>query len=106
MAHRPRPYRPFGQTATRHSGPRPEWRRLYGRRWNKYTKSFLALHPLCVYCALRNRDEPATVVDHVIPHKGDVTLFWDVDNHQALCKRCHDRKTVLTDGGFGRNTSR
>ena len=36
---------------------------------------------------------PATVVDHVIPHRGDQKLFWDEDNWQALCKSCHDRKT-------------
>jgi 5-methylcytosine-specific restriction protein A len=43
----------------------------------------------------------ATVVDHVIPHRGDVELFWKPGNHQALCKACHDRKTVLEDGGLG-----
>jgi 5-methylcytosine-specific restriction protein A len=28
-------------------------------------------------------------------------LFLDPANHQSLCKRCHDRKTRLEDGGFG-----
>ena len=32
----------------------------------------------------------ATVVDHIIPHKGDSDLFWDESNWQSLCKRCHD----------------
>ena len=27
---------------------------------------------------------PATVVDHVIPHRGDQKLFWDEDNWQAV----------------------
>lgn len=105
MANRPRPFRPFGVSPIRHSGPRPEWRRLYGRRWNAYTKSFLAMNPLCRYCTANQRDEPASVVDHITPHKGDAVLFWDPDNHQPLCKRCHDRKTATVDGGFGRNTS-
>jgi len=33
---------------------------------------------------------PATVVDHIIPHKGDDKLFWDQTNWQPLCKECHD----------------
>lgn len=33
---------------------------------------------------------PATVVDHITPHKGDSDLFWQASNHQALCKHCHD----------------
>lgn len=32
----------------------------------------------------------ATVVDHIVPHRGDMKLFWDRDNWQALCKACHD----------------
>ncbi|WP_304879789.1 HNH endonuclease [uncultured Parasutterella sp.] len=32
-------------------------------------------------------------------------MFWDESNWQALCKRCHDRKTAAEDGGFG-NTNR
>lgn len=34
--------------------------------------------------------EPATVVDHIKPHKGDSQLFWDQDNWQSLCKTHHD----------------
>lgn len=32
----------------------------------------------------------ATVVDHIVPHKGDQTLFWNEANWQPLCKLCHD----------------
>lgn len=44
----------------------------------------------------------AEVVDHKIPHGGDMVLFWDRNNWQALAKACHDRKTATRDGGFGR----
>lgn len=44
----------------------------------------------------------ATVVDHKIPHKGDMRLFWDRNNWQAMAKVCHDRKTAQEDGAFGR----
>ena len=47
---------------------------------------------------------PATVVDHIIPHKGDMDIFWDEDNWQPLCKRCHDQKTATENGGFGNRT--
>ncbi|WP_456297628.1 HNH endonuclease signature motif containing protein [Kineothrix alysoides] len=39
----------------------------------------------------------ATVVDHVIPHRGDPILFWDKRNWQPLCKTCHDKKTWNED---------
>lgn len=64
--------------------------RGYGYRWQQYRLRFLAEHPLCVMCKQAGRVEAATVVDHIEPHKGDDALFWDTDNHQALCKRCHD----------------
>jgi len=44
------------------------------------------------------RVAPATVVDHIEPHKGDEELFYDINNLQSLCKSCHDRKTAKEDG--------
>jgi len=43
----------------------------------------------------------ATDVDHIVPHCGDMALFWDVLNWQPLCEACHGRKTAREDGGFG-----
>jgi 5-methylcytosine-specific restriction protein A len=37
--------------------------------------------------------EPAVIVDHIQPHRGDPGLFWAQSNWQSLCKPCHDRKT-------------
>lgn len=67
--------------------------RGYDSRWRKARAAFLQRNPLCNECMKHGRLTPATVVDHVIPHRGDQKLFWDEDNWQALCKRCHDRKT-------------
>jgi 5-methylcytosine-specific restriction protein A len=61
--------------------------------------AFLRRHPLCAIC-----HEPTSVLDHVKPHRGDPTLFWDQDNWQALCVACHGRKTApetLAAGGRG-----
>lgn len=62
---------------------------------------FLRRNPLCVECEKQGRLVPATVVDHVIPHKGDYEKFWNESNWQALCKSCHDRKTAREDGRWG-----
>ncbi len=46
--------------------------------------------PLCTMCMVAEVIEPATVVDHVKPHRGDEALFWDRANLQPLCKYHHD----------------
>lgn len=76
--------------------------RGYDSRWQKASKTYLRSHPLCVTHQRDGVDEVATVVDHIVPHRGDQVLFWDRSNWQALCKTCHDRKTSTEDGGFGR----
>jgi 5-methylcytosine-specific restriction protein A len=43
---------------------------------------------------------PATIVDHVVPHRGDQRLFWDQGNWAPACKSCHDRKTAR-EGRWG-----
>lgn len=77
------------------------YQRGYDSRWAKARKAYLTAHPLCVECLKSGTITPATDVDHIIPHKGDKTLFWDEKNWQALCHECHSRKTASEDGGFG-----
>ena len=69
----------------------------YNRRWQRARKVFLAAHPLCVRCQQNGRFVKATVVDHIVPHRGDQKLFWDQNNWQSLCKSCHDKKTLTED---------
>jgi len=78
--------------------PQPEHRDLasrgmYGKKWRQARLRYLKKHPLCKLCYEAHRIEQATVVDHIVPHRGDVKLFWDRDNWMSLCKVCHDRKT-------------
>ncbi len=75
----------------------------YDKRWQRYRLTYLQEHPLCECeeCKKLGRSLPATVIDHKIAHKGDPVLFWDPNNHQAMAKRCHDKKTAREDGGFG-----
>lgn len=78
--------------------------RGYGPRWRRERLLFLKQHPLCecTECKATGAIEAATVVDHIVPHKGNYNLFWNKDNWQAMTKQHHDRKTASEDGGFGR----
>lgn len=51
-------------------------------------------------CAQINRDTPALIVDHIIPHKDDPRLFWDRSNLQALCATCHGVKRRQDHGNL------
>lgn len=74
--------------------------RGYGGKWQKARAAFLAEHPLCRMCDENGFVMAARVVDHIIPHKGDMKLFWSRSNWQALCKPCHDgEKQRIERGG-------
>lgn len=77
--------------------------RGYDRAWEQVRARFLA-HPgnrFCRRCAARGEQVLATDVDHIVSiRRGGSRLDWA--NLQPLCARCHGRKTVRQDGGFGR----
>lgn len=73
--------------------------RGYNHQWRASRLAFLAKNPLCVHCLAEGITTLANVVDHIIPHKGNQTLFWDMSNWQALCTPCHNRKTAKEDMG-------
>lgn len=67
------------------------YRKLYkSSAWLKGRLVFLAQNPLCKRCFDAKRTTPATVVHHVKPHKGDLTLFFDWRNWEPICAPCHD----------------
>jgi 5-methylcytosine-specific restriction protein A len=69
------------------------YNRGYNRKWHQARVAYLRKHPLCVKCSTDAHPVLSTVVDHIVPHRGDRALFWNSANWQTLCKRCHDRKT-------------
>ncbi len=72
---------------------RPPWKdRLYGWRWKRKARQHLREHPLCATCEAQGKAVAATVVDHVIPHKGNEAAFWGGEL-QSLCTRHHNEKT-------------
>lgn len=74
--------------------------RGYGHAWRKARESFLRKHPLCRMHADMGRVVEAVVVDHIVPHRGDMVLFWDSGNWQSLCVTCHSSiKQRIEAGG-------
>ena len=87
----------------RRSAESAEWHKWY--RLPIFAKRLrpeqLLREPFCRECAKYGVRKLASDVDHIIPHRGDWTLFVDPNNLQSLCHRCHSRKTateVLTGG--------
>ena len=72
-------------------------KRGYNSKWRRLSKAYLRKHPMCVRCMQQGRYVPATVVDHIQPHRNNPALMWDESNWQALCKPCHDKKTWTED---------
>lgn len=52
--------------------------------------TFLTNNPLCRMCREVGTLRKATVVDHIVPHRGNQKLFWDTSNWQPLCDHCHN----------------
>ena len=43
-----------------------------------------------VHLKAGRRGPNSAVVHHIKPHRGDLELFFDLNNLQAVCKSCHD----------------
>lgn len=95
MPSRRRTYSERGYTGTK----RPARRRAtanargYNYSWQQASERLLAAEPYCRTCKAQGRDTIPTCVDHIIPHRGNMRLFWDPDNWQPLCEACHTAKT-------------
>ncbi|WP_041742293.1 HNH endonuclease [Collimonas fungivorans] len=67
------------------------YKHLYNtKRWYRLRHYQLTDTPLCAMCSRLDKVTPATVADHIKPHRGDEVLFFDPKNLQSLCKPCHD----------------
>ena len=77
--------------------------RGYGWKWQKARASFLSKpeNVLCRMCEAEGYITAATVVDHIVPHKGDQSLFWNTSNWQPLCKPHHDGAKAREEGRGG-----
>lgn len=91
--------------------------RGYGYKWQQARAAYLVKHPFCVYCLRAAGVIPtgtaeqiglaclikgiglpyASVVDHVVPHRGDMGLFWESANWQSLCATHHSRNKQVEE---------
>jgi 5-methylcytosine-specific restriction protein A len=92
----PPTFRPAGALSRREANRTYDQRRGsarergYTSRWDKASAGHLRNHPLCRYCELAGDLTPATLTDHLYPHRGDSGLFWNSAYWIASCKPCHD----------------
>src|SRR5262249_55364201 len=71
---------------------KPRWRRLRAHQLDK--------EPLCRMCAAEGRTTPATVADHIVPHRNQGMPFWRGEL-QSLCASCHSsRKQFIENRGY------
>jgi 5-methylcytosine-specific restriction protein A len=79
------------------------WTKWYKhRRWKRMRLAQLAIEPLCAICKAKGKVEPATIVDHVEKHFGDIDKFW-TGKLQSVCRQCHEvRKKFIESRGYDR----
>ena len=83
-----------GETHAEESAARP-WSRLYdSARWRRLSARVRSRQPVCESCkAAGHTPRPTRVTDHVIPHRGDLQLFYAESNLRAMCAECHNEKS-------------
>ena len=92
----------IGNNRPGHRRPAPwtdPWRTWYQlERWRRLRRHQLTVEPLCVMCRQRGLVRPATVVDHVEPHRGNWNKFL-TGKLQSLCEHCHNSDKRLVEQG-------
>lgn len=68
------------------------------RKWRAKRLAQITAEPLCAYCLRMSLTTAATVADHVVPHRGDIDLFW-TGELQSLCKLHHDSTKAREENG-------
>jgi 5-methylcytosine-specific restriction endonuclease McrA len=68
------------------------------KRWRAIREQQLREHPLCEICLKAGKIEPATVCDHIEPHKGNMDKFWS-GPFQSLSEHCHNSVKKLLENG-------
>jgi 5-methylcytosine-specific restriction protein A len=79
--------------------------RGYDNRWLKASAQFRK-GKVCVMCEKKGIVKMAECTDHIIPHKGDMELFWDVKNWQPSCISCNSEKAASEEGALGNEINR
>jgi 5-methylcytosine-specific restriction endonuclease McrA len=81
------------QTKDKRSAAAAQYRQWYKTaEWQDIRRQRFAMEPYCRYCTEAGRTIRAISCDHVIPHRGDRSLFFDINNTASLCGHCHDSR--------------
>lgn len=89
IRHSPKAVRERRRNAKRYA--EKPWRKWYQlKAWRDRRRVQLAAHPLCERCLSEAKIVPATVANHMQPHRGDWNLFIS-GPLQSLCAPCHDK---------------
>jgi len=89
----------LGKRKEKYESRKPEYSKLYHtQRWIKQSKLYRRRNPLCVECLKYGITTDCTgknkgCVDHIVPHRGDLRVFWDKDNWQTMCTMHHNQKS-------------
>ena len=85
-----------------------EYRKLYRtKHWAKlramvlHRDQYKCQHKGCgAFLKQGTRSPRSAVVHHIKPHKGNLDLFYDINNLQAVCWSCHsgDIQSIETKG--------
>jgi 5-methylcytosine-specific restriction enzyme A len=78
------------------------WQHLYDSGfWARRRRLQLIHEPLCRMCRERGLATPASVADHIEPHRGDINKF-KLGALQSLCEDCHNSlKKYIELRGYG-----
>lgn len=71
--------------------------RGYGRRHQRMRTMVLSEEPFCLRCRAQGIARSSVVMDHIVPKSQGGTD--ERSNLQGLCVQCHNRKTIIEDGG-------
>lgn len=74
--------------AYRHLYSTEEWRAVRGTAFVR--DLYTCRRCDCILVEGRPNDPQSATANHIVPHRGDRELFFDIDNIESVCKSCHD----------------
>ncbi|WP_310619674.1 HNH endonuclease [Flexibacterium corallicola] len=89
--------------ADNRSAAAKEYRRWYNtKRWHRLRQKALVrdgyrCQKTGEILSGKKPEPNSPIADHIIPHKGDPKLFWDLDNIQTVSKAYHDKQKQLQE---------
>lgn len=97
MPHKPPRHRPAGQEY-KHLYRSKDWHGPHGIRQRALVRDLYTCQRCCCLLVTTDRHHPqAAVVNHKTPHKGDVSLFFDLQNVESVCKADHDKRIQIEE---------